>query len=77
MAAKIDAVFRSAGMDVVVLGPEDSRPGRSKRLKKQNAAGIVPVEERADDSVVVTLPNFGDERAMPTRCGGRISVCRC
>src|SRR5690349_9769067 len=54
-----------AGIDSIVLGPEDSKHGavetheeakRCASLFKKNADKI--------DGVVVTLPNFGDERAI-------------
>jgi len=54
-----------AGMDAVVLGPEDSKHGavetheeakRCAALFKKNADKI--------DGIIVTLPNFGDERAI-------------
>ncbi|HVN21632.1 MAG TPA: L-fucose/L-arabinose isomerase family protein [Dongiaceae bacterium] len=54
-----------AGMDAIVLGPQDSKHGavetheeakRCAALFKKNADKI--------DGVIVTLPNFGDERAI-------------
>src|SRR5215472_4395866 len=54
-----------AGMDCIVLGPEDSKHGavethdeakRCAALFKKNADRL--------DGVIVTLPNFGDERAI-------------
>ncbi len=54
-----------AGMDSIVLGPEDSKHGavetheeakRCAALFKKNADKI--------DGVIVSLPNFGDERAI-------------
>jgi len=54
-----------AGMDAIVLGPEDSKHGavetheeakRCAALFKKNADKI--------DGVIVSLPNFGDERAI-------------
>jgi len=54
-----------AGMDCIVLGPEDSKHGavetheeakRCAALFKKNADKI--------DGVIVSLPNFGDERAI-------------
>src|ERR1051326_4894527 len=55
----------NAGMDCVVLGPEESKHGavetheeakRCAALFKKNADKI--------DGVIVSLPNFGDERAI-------------
>ena len=55
----------TAGFDVVVLGPDDTKYGavethddakRCAELFRKNAAAI--------DGIIVTLPNFGDERAV-------------
>ena len=62
---EIIQALAKAGMDAIVLGPEDSKHGavetheeakRCAALFKKNADKI--------DGVVVTLPNFGDERAI-------------
>jgi L-fucose isomerase-like protein len=62
---EIIQALAKAGMDSVVLGPEDSKHGavetheeakRCAALFKKNADKI--------DGVIVTLPNFGDERAI-------------
>jgi L-fucose isomerase-like protein len=61
----IIAALARAGMDAVVLSPEESKYGavetheeakRCAELFRANAAKI--------DGVIVTLPNFGDERAV-------------
>ena len=58
-------LLKKAGMDVVALGPEESKHGavetheeakRCAKLFRDNAGRI--------DGVIVTLPNFGDERAI-------------
>ncbi|MGC2391228.1 MAG: L-fucose/L-arabinose isomerase family protein [Candidatus Acidiferrum sp.] len=58
-------ILQTAGIEVVVLGPEQSKHGavetyeaakRCAELFKSKADGI--------DGVIVTLPNFGDERAI-------------
>jgi L-fucose isomerase-like protein len=58
-------VLESAGFDVVVLGPNDTKYGavethddakRCAELFRKNSDRI--------DGVIVTLPNFGDERAV-------------
>ncbi|HEY9595491.1 MAG TPA: fucose isomerase [Spirochaetia bacterium] len=63
--AEILEVLAAQGYDVVVLGPGDTPDGvvmtwsdaqRCAALFRQNAARI--------DGVLVTLPNFGDERAI-------------
>jgi L-fucose isomerase-like protein len=62
---EIIQALAKAGMDCIVLGPEESKHGavetheeakRCAALFKKNADKI--------DGVVVTLPNFGDERAI-------------
>src|SRR5246500_1540871 len=62
---EIIQALAKAGMDAIVLGPEDSKHGavetheeakRCAALFKKNADKI--------DGVIVTLPNFGDERAI-------------
>ena len=62
---EIIQALANAGMDAIVLGPQDSKHGavetheeakRCAALFKKNADKI--------DGVVVTLPNFGDERAI-------------
>ncbi len=62
---EIIQALAKAGMDAIVLGPQDSKHGavetheeakRCAALFKKNADKI--------DGVIVTLPNFGDERAI-------------
>src|SRR5262250_606465 len=62
---EIIQALAKAGMDCIVLGPEDSKHGavetheeakRCAALFKKNADKI--------DGVIVSLPNFGDERAI-------------
>src|SRR3984893_8295782 len=58
-------VLQSAGMDVVVLGPEQSKHGavETHEEAKRCAALFRTASERID-GVIVSLPNFGDERAI-------------
>ena len=58
-------VLRAAGFEVVALGPEETEYGsveslddvaKSARLFRDHAEEI--------DGIVITLPNFGDERAV-------------
>src|SRR5271165_6479505 len=62
---EIIAVLGKAGIKPIVLGPEDSKHGavetyeearRCAELFKKHAAEI--------DGILVTLPNFGDERGI-------------
>src|SRR3984957_9145821 len=59
------AVLESAGIDVVVLTPEQSKHGavETHEEAKRCAALFRAASERID-GVIVTLPNFGDERAI-------------
>ena len=58
-------VLRAAGIEAVVLGPEQSKHGavETHEEAKRCAALFRSASERID-GVVVTLPNFGDERAI-------------
>jgi L-fucose isomerase-like protein len=58
-------VLESAGMDVVALTPEQSKHGavETHEEAKRCAALFRAAGERID-GVIVTLPNFGDERAI-------------
>lgn len=58
-------VLEAAGMDVVVLTPEQSKHGavETHEEAKRCAALFRAASERID-GVIVTLPNFGDERAI-------------
>src|SRR5580698_2187605 len=48
-------VLQAAGIDVVAMTPEESKYGAA-RLFKRNRERI--------DGIIVTLPNFGEERAI-------------
>jgi len=58
-------VLEGAGMDVVALTPEQSKHGavETHEEAKRCAALFRAASERID-GVIVTLPNFGDERAI-------------
>jgi L-fucose isomerase-like protein len=58
-------VLQQAGMDVVVLGPEQSKYGAVETYDEAKLCGEL-FKSKADtiDGVIVTLPNFGDERAI-------------
>jgi L-fucose isomerase-like protein len=58
-------VLHKAGMDVVVLGPEDSKHGAVETFEEaKRCAELFRSKSSQIDGVVVTLPNFGDERAI-------------
>jgi L-fucose isomerase-like protein len=58
-------VLQSSGIDVVVLGPEQSKHGaiETHEEAKRCAALFRSASERIE-GVIVSLPNFGDERAI-------------
>ena len=54
-----------AGMDSIVLGPEDSKHGAVETHEEaKRCAALFRKNSDKIDGVVVTLPNFGDERAI-------------
>jgi len=60
----IEAV-RNAGMEPVVLGPEDSKCGAVEtREEARKCAELFSRNRDRIDGVIVSLPNFGDERAV-------------
>ena len=59
------AVLKKAGVEVVVLGPDDSKYGAVEtRAEARACADLFRRHRDAIDGVVVTLPNFGDERGI-------------
>jgi L-fucose isomerase-like protein len=57
--------LQKAGMDVVVLGTEESKYGAVETYEEaKRCAALFKSQADAIDGVVVTLPNFGDERAI-------------
>jgi L-fucose isomerase-like protein len=58
-------VLQDAGMDVVVLGPEQSKHGAVETHEEaKRCAALFRAHAEHIDGVIVTLPNFGDERAI-------------
>src|SRR5205814_8626520 len=58
-------VLQTAGMDVVVLGPEQSKHGAVETYDEaERCAALFKSKAGQIDGVIVTLPNFGDERAI-------------
>jgi L-fucose isomerase-like protein len=57
--------LQKAGIDVVVLGPEQSKHGAVETYEEaKRCAELFRSKAAAIDGVIVTLPNFGDERAI-------------
>ena len=58
-------VLESAGMDVVALTPEQSKYGAIEtREESRRCAELFKNNRERIDGVIVTLPNFGEERAI-------------
>jgi len=58
-------VLQKAGMDAVVLGPEQSKHGAVETYEEaKRCAELFKSKAGLLDGVIVTLPNFGDERAI-------------
>ncbi len=58
-------VLKKAGMKAVVLGPEDSKYGAVEtRQEAKKCAELFKANKESIDGVIVSLPNFGDERAV-------------
>ena len=54
-----------AGMDCIVLGPEDSKYGAVETYDEaKRCAALFQKNRDRIDGVIVALPNFGDERAI-------------
>src|ERR1700737_2632159 len=54
-----------AGMDCVVLRPEDSKHGAVETHEEaKRCAALFQKNRERLDGVIVSLPNFGDERAI-------------
>jgi L-fucose isomerase-like protein len=59
------AVLKNAGVEVVVLGPDDSKCGAVEtRAEARTCADLFGRHRDSIDGVIVTLPNFGDERGI-------------
>ena len=55
----------TAGMDCVVLGPEESKHGAVETHEEaKRCAALFQKNRDKLDGIIVTLPNFGDERAI-------------
>jgi L-fucose isomerase-like protein len=57
--------LQSVGMDVVVLGPEESKHGAVETHEEaKRCAALFQANRQRIAGVIVSLPNFGDERAI-------------
>lgn len=58
-------VLESAGIRVIALRPEESRYGATETHEEVRSCGDLFRRRRDEiDGVIVTLPKFGDERAI-------------
>ena len=57
--------LQKAGMDAVALGPEQSKHGAVETYDEaKRCAALFQEHRKRIDGVIVTLPNFGDERGV-------------
>src|SRR5437763_6135453 len=58
-------VLTAAGMDVVALAPDESKYGAVEtREESRRCADLFKRNREHIDGIIVTLPNFGEERAL-------------
>src|SRR5271165_7142260 len=63
--AEMIAALEKAGYDVVAVGPEETKFGAVEtRAEAARCADLFKKHRDAIEGVIVTLPNFGDERAI-------------
>ena len=59
------AALERAGISAIVLGPDDSKHGAVETYEEaKRCAALFASHRDRIDGVIVTLPNFGDERAV-------------
>src|SRR5258708_7264666 len=63
--SEILAAIEKAGYDATLVGPEETKFGAVEtRAEAARCADLFKLHRDAIDGVIVTLPNFGDERAI-------------
>jgi L-fucose isomerase-like protein len=59
------ALLKKEGFNVIALSPHDSRHGAVESLEEaQRCTDLFKQHAHEIEGVIVTLPNFGDERAV-------------
>ena len=59
------AAIEKAGHDVVPVGPEETKHGAvESRAESSHLAELFRKHSGKIDGIIITLPNFGDERAI-------------
>src|ERR1700751_885562 len=62
---EIISVLEAAGAKAIVLSPEESKYGAAETYaESQRCAVLFRKHADAIDGIIVTLPNFGEERGM-------------
>src|ERR1700723_3011752 len=62
---EIMTVLKAAGANAIVLGPEDSKYGAVETYaESQKCAALFKKHGEEIDGIIVTLPNFGEERGI-------------
>src|SRR6202161_4011557 len=62
---EIISVLEAAGAKVIVLGPEESKHGAVETYtESQHCAELFKKHAEEIDGIIVTLPNFGEERGI-------------
>jgi L-fucose isomerase-like protein len=62
---EMERILRTAGVEVVAVGAGETKHGAIEtRAEARRCADLFRSKTREIDGVVVTLPNFGDERAV-------------
>ena len=62
---EIIAVLQAAGAKAIVLGPEDSKHGAVETyVEAQKCAELFKKHAEEIDGIILTLPNFGEERGI-------------
>src|SRR6185437_190353 len=58
-------VLQSAGVEVIALTPEESQAGAVETFQEaRRCAELFKKHHEGIDGIIVSLPNFGDERAI-------------